>query len=27
MKQVCQGFSLWAAQQSRVARMVVRYSL
>ena len=27
MKQVCQGFSVWAAQQSRVARMVVRYSL
>lgn len=26
-KQVCQGFSLWAAQQSQVARMVVRYSL
>ena len=27
VKQVCQGFSLWSAQQSRVARMVVRYSL
>jgi hypothetical protein len=26
-KQVCEGFSLWAAQQSQVARMVVRYSL
>jgi hypothetical protein len=27
LKQVCEGFSLWAAQESQVARMVVRYSL
>ena len=26
-KQVCQAFSLWSAEHSRVARMVVRYSL
>jgi hypothetical protein len=26
-KQVCQAFSTWSAQHSRVARMVVRYSL
>ena len=27
MKQVCQGFSHWSADHSRIARMVVRYSL
>jgi hypothetical protein len=26
-KQVCEAFSLWSAEHSRVARMVVRYSL
>jgi hypothetical protein len=26
-KQICQGFTHWSADRSRIARIVVRYSL